>query len=289
MKKFAYYPGCSLSALANEYDVSFRNLCSRLDIELEEIPGWICCGAIAGCSTSRLLGVTLPLKNAALALENGHTQIVAPCSACFFHLKVALHQIEHNEVMRRDAEDVIGLSFDQPIDILHPLQLLSEHVDKSVLKRATVRALSHMKVACYYGCLLTRPHKVMRFDSVENPQTMDRLLRNCGIPTVDWSYKTDCCGAFYASVQPEVVVDLTRRILENARATGANAIAVGCPICHLNLDTRQSEVELKYGTKFNLPIFYFTQLMAAAIGVDEAGIGLWRHVVDAETLLRMNP
>jgi heterodisulfide reductase subunit B len=129
----------------------------------------------------------------------------------------------------------------------------------------------------------------MKFDSVENPQTMDRLLRAVGISTVDWSYKTDCCGAFYASVQPSVVVDLTRRILDNARATGANAIAVGCPICHLNLDTRQSEVEQRFGTKYNLPVFYFTQLMAAAIGVEESGLGLWRHVVDAEPLLRVNP
>lgn len=289
MKKYAYYPGCSLSALANEYDVSFRNVCERLGIVLEEIPGWLCCGAIAACSASRLFGVTLPLKNAALALENGHTQIVAPCSACFFHLKSALHQVETDPAVRKDAEDVLGVTFDRPIEVLHPLQILSEHIDSSLLKRTILRNYSHVKVACYYGCLLTRPGKVMKFDSVENPQTMDRLLRAVEFTTVDWSYKTDCCGAFYASVKPEVVVDLTYRILENALATGAGAIAVACPICHLNLDTRQSEVEQKYGTKYNLPIFYFTQLMAAAIGIDESGIGLWRHVVDAEQLIRMNP
>ncbi|MBI3950397.1 MAG: CoB--CoM heterodisulfide reductase iron-sulfur subunit B family protein [Acidobacteria bacterium] len=285
MKKYAYYPGCALTTLASEYDISFRNLCARMGIELGEVPGWICCGAAAACSSSRLLGVALPLKSIALAVENGYTDIVTPCSACFYHFKKALHEMETNPSIRRDAEDAIGVVFDRPIRVMHPLELFFQHVDLSQWKRAVVRDLSHLKVACYYGCLLTRPPKVLKFDNPEYPQTMDKLLRTVGVPTVDWSYKTDCCGAFYASINPEVVVDLTHRILENAHGVGANAFAVGCPICHLNLDARQAEVEKKYGTKYQLPVFYFTQLMGAAMGVDESGLGMWRHVVDPQPLM----
>ncbi len=285
MKTYAYYPGCGLSTLASEYDISFRNLCARLGIELEEVPGWICCGAVAACSSSRLFGVTLPLKNIALAFENGYTDIVTPCSACFYHFKKALHEIETNELIRRDAEDVIGVTIDRPIRIIHPLELFSELVEPSEWKHAIVQDLSHLNVACYYGCLLTRPPKVLKFDHAEYPQAMDTLLRRVGVPTVEWSYKTDCCGAFFASINPDVVVDFTYRILENARGAGANAVAVGCPVCHLNLDARQADIERKYGTRYDLPVFYFTQLMGAALGIDESGLGLWRHVVDPQPLM----
>ena len=287
MKKYAYYPGCSLTTLASEYDVSFRNLCSLLKIDMEEIPGWICCGAIAACSASPLMGVTVPLKNVALALENGMSDIIAPCSACFYHLKSALHRIEADQETRQDAEDVLGASLDENVRVLHPLELLERHISPEIGK-SVVRDLSHLKVACYYGCLLTRPSRVMKFDSPEYPRSMDRLLQKVGIPTIEWSYKTDCCGAFYASINPDVVVTLTKRILEDAIQCGANCLAVACPMCHINLDARQGEVEAKYGTKYSLPILYFTQLMGAALGIEESGLGLWRHMVDPQPLMRIH-
>lgn len=284
-RRYGYYPGCSLRTLASEYDISFRNLCAHLEIRLEEIPDWICCGAIAACSSSRLFGVTLPAKNIALALEKGFDNVITPCSACFYHFKKALHEIETSDKTRRDAEDVLETEIDTDFQVIHPLQLLSEHIDLARLKGMVKRDLSGLRIVCYYGCLVTRPPKVMKFDNPEYPQTMDKILRAVGIPTMDWSFKTDCCGAFYSSINPDMVHTLTRRILNNAKSVGAQAIAVACPICHLNLDARQKEVEEKHGTKYNLPIFYFTQLVGAALGIDESGLGLWRHVVDPQPLV----
>ena len=147
--------------------------------------------------------------------------------------------------------------------------------------------LSHLRVACYYGCLLTRPPKVVTFDQCEDPQSMDRLLARVGIPTVNWSRKTFCCGAFYAMVNPSQVLELAREILADADGAGANAVAVACPVCHLNLDARQPEINAAYQTDFHLPVFYFTQLLGHALGVPAEGLGLWRHVVDPQPLLAL--
>jgi heterodisulfide reductase subunit B2 len=282
MKGYAYYPGCSLETMACEYDASFRNLCERLDIALEEVPDWFCCGAGMVGNLSPLLGVATPLKNLALARRNGFDQLVAPCSACYSQFKRASREVEENARLRQQVEEVI----EQPVDhvaVFHPLEMLQREFEG---RAPEIRNdLSHLRVACYYGCLLTRPPKVVNFDQCEDPQSMDRLLQRAGIPTVSWSRKTFCCGAFYAMVNPAQVLELARTILEDAAGAGANALAVACPVCHLNLDARQPEVNATYGTGFQLPVFYFTQLLGHALGVPAEGLGLWRHVVDPQPLL----
>ena len=284
MSRYAYYPGCSLETMASEYDVSFRNLCAQLGIELEEIRGWFCCGAGMVGNLSPLLGLATPLKNLALAHENGFSEVVAPCSACYNQFKKALHEIESDAGLRRTLEDVVEYPLEKRVEALHPLEMLEKEIDGR--KLPAIRAeLSHLRVACYYGCLLTRPPKVVTFDNCEDPRSMDRLLQRVGIETVPWSRKTYCCGAFYAMVNPKKVLELTRTILEDAEAAHANALAVACPVCQLNLDARQPEVNEAYGTNFQLPVFYFSQLMAYALGVPAEGLGLWRHVVNAETIL----
>jgi heterodisulfide reductase subunit B len=153
------------------------------------------------------------------------------------------------------------------------------------LEEKVTRQMPELKVACYYGCLITRPSKVMQFDECEYPMAMDELLRSMGITTLDWSYKTECCGGALAMSRTDVVIKLTHDILEEAKAVGANAIAVACPLCHVNLDTRQEEVEQEYGVRYGLPIFYFTQLMGLALGVPSDKLGLQKHFVSADELL----
>jgi heterodisulfide reductase subunit B2 len=284
MKRYAYYPGCSLETMASEYDVSFRNLCSKLGIELVEPKGWFCCGAGMLGNISPLLGISTPLKNLTLALERGLSQLVAPCSACYNQFKRAQHEIAGDLELRKQIEDVIECPLEQEIEVLHPLEMLGRELDALPVAKSG-NGLSNLKVACYYGCLLTRPPKVVNFDRCEDPQSMDRLLRKVGVTTVNWSEKTFCCGAFYAMVNPQKVLELTRIILQEASNAGANALAVACPVCHLNLDARQPEVNQTFGTDFRLPVFYFTQLMAHALGVPAEGLGLWRHVVDPQPLL----
>lgn len=284
MSRYAYYPGCSLEKMASEYDVSFRNLCARLQIELEEVRGWFCCGAGMLGNVSPLLGLATPLKNLALARAGGLAQLVAPCAACYNQFKRAQHHIAHDPALRAELEEVVEAPLEHGVEVLHPIEVLERELrDKPELP---ANGLGHLRVACYYGCLLTRPPKVVHFDDCEDPQAMERLLRRVGVPTVEWPRKTYCCGAFYAMVDPAKVLELTRTILQAAAEAGANALAVACPVCHLNLDTRQPEVERTFGVKFNLPVFYFTQLMGRALGVPAEGLGLWRHVVDPQPLMR---
>jgi len=289
VKRYAYYPGCSLETMASEYDLSFRNLCARLGIELEEPSRWICCGVGLLGNLSPLLGLAVPLKNLALARQLGLPALVVPCSACYSQFKRAQYELKHDPKLRADLEDIVEAPLQETLQVLHPLEILTQELENPALRAKRENNLDHLRVACYYGCLLTRPPKVVNFDICEYPETMDRLLHRVGITTVEWSHKTFCCGAFYAMVDSGRVLELTREILEGARSAGANAFAVACPLCQLNLDARQPEVNQRYATDYNLPVFYFTQLMGYALGVPAEGLGLWRHVVDPQPLLGLRP
>jgi heterodisulfide reductase subunit B len=283
MKRFAYYPGCSLEKMSSEYDASFRNLCEVLGIELDEPEDWFCCGAGMLGSLSPTLALAVPLKNLTIVRREGAGELVAPCSACYSQFKRSLHEIDRDPSLREEMEQIVEEPLDSSVGVLHPLEMLEREMNGRT--PPAKNPLPHLKVACYYGCLLTRPPKIVTFDDCEDPQSMERLLGRVGIDTVDWSRKTYCCGAFYAMVNPTKVLELTREILDAAVESGANAIAVACPVCHLNLDARQPEVNARFGTSFNVPVFYFSQLLGWVLGVPSEGLGLWRHVVDPAPLL----
>ena len=280
--KYAYYPGCSLHSTGAEYDVSFRAICDKLDIEIQEIKGWICCGTSPAHCTSRLLSLALPFQNLCLAEKMGMTEVVAPCASCFARLKTAIYEVTEHPELEGQLKDILDAPLPKSMNIVSPLEIFSSGMD---LASSVTTELSELKVVCYYGCLLTRPPKVMQFDECEYPMSMDHLLRSVGVETLDWSYKTDCCGGAFALTETDVVLKLTRDILEEAKAVGANAIAVACPLCHANLDTRQAEIERKYDSHFGIPIFYFTQLMALALGIPADKLGLHKHFVSADELL----
>ena len=280
--KYAYYPGCSLHSTGSEYDISFRAVCEKLGIEIEEIKGWVCCGTSPAHCTSRLLSLALPFENLCLAEKMGMTDVVAPCAACFARLKTAIYEAAEDPEIAGEISEVLECELPKSMNVLSPLEIFCNEAN---IGEAVTRPLPELKVVCYYGCLLTRPSKVMQFDECEYPMAMDELLRSVGITTLDWSYKTECCGGALAMSRTDVVIKLTHDILEEAKAVGADAIAVGCPLCHVNLDTRQEEVEQEYGAKYGLPIFYFTQLMALALGVPLDKLGLQKHFVSADELL----
>jgi heterodisulfide reductase subunit B len=280
--KYAYYPGCSLHSTGSEYDASFRAVCNKAGIDIEEIKGWVCCGTSPAHCSSKLLSLALPYENLCLAEKMGASDVVAPCAACFARLRTAMYEADEDPEVARQISEALERPLPKSINVLSPLQIFCEKED---LADMVSKELPGLKVVCYYGCLLTRPSKVMQFDECEYPMAMDDLLRSMGITTLDWSYKTECCGGALAMTRTDVVLKLTHDILEEAKAVGANAIAVGCPLCHVNLDTRQEEVEQEYGVKYGLPIFYFTQLMALAMGVPSDELGLKKHFVDTGELL----
>jgi heterodisulfide reductase subunit B len=210
------------------------------------------------------------------------TDVVAPCAACFSRFRTALYEVAEDKEIAGQIGEALKKPLPKSVNVLSPLEIFCNGSD---VAKAVTRQLADLKVVCYYGCLLTRPSKVMQFDECEYPMAMDELLRSLGITTLDWSYKTDCCGGSLAMTRTDVVLKLTHDILEEARAVGANAIAVGCPLCHVNLDTRQEEIEQEYGARYGLPIFYFTQLMALAFGISSDELGFQKHFISAEELL----
>ncbi len=269
--EIAYYPGCALHASAREYDASTRGVAAALGVRLREIEAWRCCGATAAHQTSADLALELPLANLSLAARAGHTAVTAPCAACFSRLR-------HAQV---DAPD----RSPEGLRVQHILHTLLEGGLEGIRAQAR-NPLRGLRVACYYGCLLTRPPAVTGAARPENPMEMDRLISALGGVPVAWSHKTECCGAGHAVVRPDLVVELTGRILRDAQAAGAEALAVACPLCHNNLDARQEEAARAAGLP-PMPAFYFTQLMAIAFGLQEKAAGLGGLITDPRPLLQM--
>jgi heterodisulfide reductase subunit B len=149
-----------------------------------------------------------------------------------------------------------------------------------------VHPLKGLKVVCYYGCIITRPPKITEEKDYEYPTQMDRLMKVLGITPLDWSYKTRCCGVSLGITQLPIAMELSRKILKNAKAVGADAIAVACPLCQVNLDARQKQIEEEFRENFGIPVLYFTQLMGLALGLKPATLGLDKHFVDPTRLLR---
>lgn len=283
--KLNYYPGCSLEGISAEYDESIRSLFERLDITLEELPDWICCGTLAAPSISPLLGLATPLWNVAQAQKSGGERLLTPCSACLYHFKNAAHQVERNATLRQHVENVLDTSLTNLPVVIHPLELLSDVGFEAHIKASIARDLSGLKVVCYYGCHITRPARIMQFDDPEHPQSMDRLLRLAGADVLDWDEKVTCCGAHFSLVKPELVFKMCGTLFEAALDAGADAIVVGCPMCHANLDTRQGEIAASLGIPLNMPILYFSQLLGYAMGMTPKELGLKRHIVDPMPLM----
>lgn len=277
---YAYYPGCTLHSTAKEYDVSARLVCQSLGIELRELKDWTCCGASSAHSTSDLLSIALPARELQAAEEMGLPLAVA-CAMCFSRLKFAIHELNDQATLGL-VSDIIGGELRNAIEVVHLLKVLEEEKEDLPLKRP----LTGLKVACYYGCLLVRPRDILDFDDEENPQIMDHLIEALGAQSIDWGFKTECCGASLPLTRKDIVLTLSHRILHQAKQLGADCLAVACPMCHSNLDTTQREIEAKYKDGVGLPILYFTQLVGLAMGFSPKQLLLNKHLTDPLPMLK---
>jgi len=283
--KRAYYPGCSLHSTGSEFDISLKAVCEKLGIELIEVDGWICCGSTPAHSVSELLSLALPVSNLCQVETMGMDEVVVPCASCFRRLKAGHHEMTADSAVRERINRVTDRPYGGTVRIRHALEIFDG--EDSLAKIAGLRdgGLPPLRIACYYGCLLTRPPEVMQFDEHEYPVTMDRVLGAAGFETIAWNCKTACCGAAFSLTETGIVHELTADILDDAKARGADAIAVACPLCHANLDMRQGEIEAIRKVKYGLPIFYFTQLMGLAMGLSPDRLGVDKHLVDASELI----
>ena len=281
---YAYYPGCSLHASGKEYDISTRGLFKALKIGLKEVPDWLCCGATPAHNVDELLSLSLCAKNLSLADEVKGDLAVA-CAACFSRLKTTQHRLAGNAEKRRQVEHAIAGSVPEK-KVKHLLEILAKDYGLEQLREAMEKPLSGLKVACYYGCLLTRPPEVPELDCTEAPTIMERVIGATGAETVAWSHRLECCGANFTLSRPGVVLKLSGDILASAKAAGADCLMVACPLCHGNLDIRQAEIEEAGGERYGLPVFYVTQLLALAAGVPAAKLGFDSMMVSPLPLLK---
>jgi heterodisulfide reductase subunit B2 len=283
--QYAYYPGCSLHASAGEYDLSTRELFKKLDIGLTEVPDWFCCGATPAHNVDELLSLSLCAKNLELA-EKVEGDLAVACAACFSRLKTTQHVLSESAVKRKQVEKAIDAPVPLSGNVKHLLDILARDLGLERLGQAVAKPLAGLKVACYYGCLLTRPTDVPNLDCVEAPTIMEDVLQAVGAETVAWSHRLECCGANFTLSRPGVVVQLSHAILDSAKAAGADCIMVACPLCHGNLDIRQKEIEGVYSTHYALPVFYITQLVGLAAGLEADKLGLDALIVNPMPLLK---
>lgn len=279
-QQYAYYPGCTLRTTAKEYDVSARLVCEAIDVKLNELKDWACCGASSAHTSSHLLSIALPARDLQTAEEMG-LPVVAPCAMCFSRLKSATHELA-DPGMRDTISRIVGKELYNMTKVMHLLQVLDEKSENLLVKKP----LDDLTPACYYGCLLTRPKDITDFDDPENPQIMDQLLGKLGAESISWAFKTECCGASMPLTRHDMVLKLSHRILSQAKQGGADCIVVACPMCHSNLDTYQREMRREYRDETNMPVVYFTQLIGLALGFSPRELLLDKHFTDTLPLLK---
>jgi heterodisulfide reductase subunit B len=221
------------------------------------------------------------MRTLATVEQMGLDTVTAPCSACFARMKAASHTVAHDQTMAKEVQAQLGYNYRGTVTVQHLLDTLVDRAGMEKIEASVEKPLTGLKVACYYGCLVTRPPQITQADHPEYPVKMDQVLQALGAEPVEWSYKTDCCGGALGLTQTPLALEMTRKIVQNARDCGAEAVATVCPLCHVNLDARQSQLELD----FQLPVLYLTQLMALAFGVDEKQARLSKNIVDPRPVL----
>jgi heterodisulfide reductase subunit B len=274
---YAYYPGCTQETTASEYNESVYAVCTALGIELRELPGWTCCGASSGHTTDYWLSHSLTGRNLAIA-EKLDSDIAVSCPACYQRLAATTKEFRSEEKLKEKLPSIIGQPFTAKYDTRHILDIFCNTVGLDTIAGKVVKPLSGLKVVAYYGCYLVRPPALTGFDDAENPQSMDRLLHVLRANVADWRGKVACCGGSHSFALRNDVKNMVSGIIEAAGEVNAEAVVTACPLCQVNLESRQS------GNN-KVPVFYFTELAAVAMGIDNKK--WWqRHLVDPRPLLR---
>jgi len=276
--KVSYYPGCSLHGTAKEYDQSVRSVSHALGIELEEIEDWSCCGATSAHSTNFKLSIALPARNL-IAAEKKAQDVMIPCAACFNRFKTAEHHLGHDPALKAEVEEIVGGRYQGSVAVRNPIDIIVKDIGLEALSAKVVKPLAGLKPVSYYGCLLLRPPEVCHFDDAENPVLLDRILTALGAEARPWSFKTDCCGGSLTISKTAIVTKMVDKLMAMAREAGANCLVTACPICTANLDMRAS-------AGAGLPVFYFTELAALAMGQEGPAGWFKLHQTDPRPLLQ---
>jgi heterodisulfide reductase subunit B len=276
---YGYFPGCSMRGTGVAYEESLLTLFRLLNLSLEELRDWNCCGATSYMSIDEGSAFLLSARNLSRARQAGHRELVTPCSACYLVLrKTQDYAARYPEIAKSVADSLVTANL-PPLDsvkVRHPMEVLYSDVGLERIKSKVVRHWRGGRVACYYGCQLVRPFA--EADRPHDPTRMDELLEAVGVPTVDWALKTKCCGGSLTGTIHEVGVRLNYILLKEAARKGAKAIVTICPLCQYNLDAYQDEIRKQAGEVLDMPVFFFTQILGWALGGDARSLGLGRAI-----------
>jgi len=285
MKQYAYYPGCSLESLAMSYHLSATEASRELGVELKEIEDWNCCGATAYFHADELLAYTLVARNLAKAEKMG-LDFVAPCSGCYknaYFTNAYLQQDPELADHINFALQADNLHIDGTLKVRHLIEVLIEDVGLEEIEKKVSRPLNGLRVAPYYGCQLMRPRK--DGGDIENPQFFEGLLSAIGAEPVEYATKTRCCGGSLIITNRKAALDMVYKLLQDAADHNADVIATICPLCNVNLELYQKQVNREFGTDYSIPVMYFTQLLGLALGIAPGRLGIGKELVSAAPLL----
>ena len=281
---FSYYPGCSVEGMNRAYDKSTQLVCKALDIDLAELNDWNCCGASAYMSIQEMRAHLLSARNLAIA-EREKKDLVVVCPACLTTLTKTNHYLAEEPRFRRTigtALKAANLQYLGSVKVRHLLEVIVNEVGEQEVKARIKRKLSTLKVAPYYGCQLTRPFG--EIDDEEFPVILDRLLTWIGAEPVNFPLKAKCCGGLLMMTNEDVALGLNRNLLDCAKQNGAECIITICPLCHMNIETYQGDVNKMFGTNFKIPTLYFTQLMGLAFGFSREELGINEEMIPSRSL-----
>lgn len=290
--KYAYYPGCSGHGTSVEYEASTRAVCSALNMDIMEIEDWNCCGSTPAHSVSHELSGALAARNLTQAAKTGADCVISPCPSCSSNLKMARYRMQ-NPAFKARVDELLDAptpaNADGGADLMETysvLQAIVEHVGVENISSRVTYPLEGIKVVTYYGCLLSRPAHVAKFDDPENPVSLDNIMKALGAEVLPFALKTECCGAAMGIPDVNIPGSLSGRILDTAKAVGAEAVITACPLCHMNLDLRQRQAaRISRKSFFGLPVFYYTQMIALAFGLPKDAMRLEKLAVNPYPLL----
>lgn len=280
---YPYYPGCTLSTKAKNYDLSGRAVAAALGMELEELPEWQCCGATFPLMLDDSMALIAPTRILYQAQQAGE-RVATLCAICFNVLRRSQALLKRDPEMLERINWFTEQEYHGEVHVAHFLEILRDDLGWEALAERVVRPLTGLRVAPYYGCLLLRPYDEIGLDDPEDPVILHDLVRALGAEPVDFPYSIECCGSYLTVKEPQVSETLSKDIVASAQERGAQVIITACPLCQFNLDYPQRETEAGC-TGSEIPVLYFTQLMAVALGLPEEDWGFDEHYVDPRSLL----
>lgn len=295
-KKYTYYPGCSAQGSASHLDKSLRAVAPEIGIELEELDDWNCCGASVGhLESGALPNTVLSGRNLALAQKQGGQDILTACAACYINTHSANEKIKKDVALRRNVNEALAegdLAYDEDLQVRHACEVIVNDVGMEKIEERVTNPLTGLKVAGYVGCQTVRPFANTdaggKYDTYDDPEFLDNFTKAVGAEAVDFNLKTSCCGGAISLISPQKTLHLIKQILDAAEEAEADVIATPCPLCQQNVEMYQDAVNKKFGTKHNIPVVFYSQLMAVAFGMDaKADAALDQNVIRAKKLEKM--